>query len=399
MKKMTIQRVLFMLVVASNTLFAQAQAYEYNCEKRSDGSWYCQMKNLVQYSDDIGVSVFIDCKKDHTAEIVLQAIDLNEPNLIIGKGKTGTVKLYLSNGEVLTSSEARGPFPYLFYIGAQSFTSNKVTVDKSNDGKYAMKQLRRYNIIKISVQGIEFSTPKFRSAATIDAMCKTLISKTGDQGQYGSSLSGVSTSSTRPSTTTRPNTATRPNAPTAKPSTTVRNNNTARATASLINVPALPKQMTEMQMIMHPFGVLTDNLKDYTQEQVMRDLRKLFGEKITLIKDGHITIFKEWCDGYNMSYKGVVPYKSSCTFFKDDGGLKSYSYDMYYSREKYTKEQSIQIAKNFVKKLQENNIPMVEDEKYYYQAEGKYRGRKIRIYEDYMDCNYWTIIILVWVKD
>ena len=59
MKKITIQRVLFMLVVASNTLFAQAQAYEYNCEQRSDGGWYCDMKSLVQYTDDKGVSVFI----------------------------------------------------------------------------------------------------------------------------------------------------------------------------------------------------------------------------------------------------------------------------------------------------------------------------------------------------
>lgn len=65
-----------------------------------------------------------------------------------------------------------------------------------------MRQLRKYNIIKFSVNGKITSTPNFRSAATIDAMCKTLISKTGDQGQYGS----INTSSKSPATSSSTNT-------------------------------------------------------------------------------------------------------------------------------------------------------------------------------------------------
>ena len=67
---------------------------------------------------------------------------------------------------------------------------------------YVMKQLRKFNITKISINGKIVSTPNFRSAATIDAMCKTLISKTGDQGQYGS----TNTSSTSPGASSSTNT-------------------------------------------------------------------------------------------------------------------------------------------------------------------------------------------------
>lgn len=51
-----------------------------------------------------------------------------------------------------------------------------------------MSLLRTYDIIAITIEGITIKTPGLRSADTFDAMCKTLVSKTGDQGQYGKRL-------------------------------------------------------------------------------------------------------------------------------------------------------------------------------------------------------------------
>ena len=115
---------------------------------------------------------------------------------LVKENEDYTLKLYLSNGEILTS-ETRGNGIWLT-CGTHSLKSNKGKNDEN--GSYVMKQLRKYNITKISVNGHEFTTPNFRSAATIDAMCKKLITKTGDQGQYGGSTS-VSSSKTTSSST------------------------------------------------------------------------------------------------------------------------------------------------------------------------------------------------------
>lgn len=63
-----------------------------------------------------------------------------------------------------------------------------------------MSRLRKVNIVKISVNGKNLATPNFRSAATIDAMCKKLITKTGDQGQYGTAPTGSSATSKKTTT-------------------------------------------------------------------------------------------------------------------------------------------------------------------------------------------------------
>ena len=124
---------------------------------------------------------------------------------------------------------------------------------------------------------------------------------------------------------------------------------------SLINVPALPKEMTEIQMVMHPFGVLTDNLDGYTQQQVAKDLTTLFTDNVTTYESSLVSINHLNDKGYDMSYMGYIP---SCHCYFAEGKLKSYNYTIYFNKESYTLEETISIAKRFVEELQVNGIPL-----------------------------------------
>lgn len=106
-----------------------------------------------------------------------------------------TIKFQLSNGEVFeTNNPERTGELYWFGANSISFKSNKTLKQNTFEaGSYFIGQLRKYNITKISIldkanHRVELATNGFRSAVTIDAMCKTLMAKTGDQGQYGSIL-------------------------------------------------------------------------------------------------------------------------------------------------------------------------------------------------------------------
>lgn len=125
---------------------------------------------------------------------------------------------------------------------------------------------------------------------------------------------------------------------------------TNKATSSsLINVPALPKEMTEMQMVMHPFGVLTDNLEGYTQEKVAKDLTTLFTDNVSTYETTLVTVTNQNNKGYDMSYKGYPA--SSCYCYFSDGKLESYCFSFHFLKDKFSPEQAISIAKAFISKL------------------------------------------------
>ena len=127
-----------------------------------------------------------------------------------------TIKFQLSNGEVFeTNNPERTGKLYWFGANSISFKSNKTLKQNTFEaGSYFIGQLRKYNITKISIldkanHRVELATNGFRSAITIDAMCKTLMAKTGDQGQYGSRSSASSTSK-RPENSAPNNNNTKP---------------------------------------------------------------------------------------------------------------------------------------------------------------------------------------------
>ena len=124
------------------------------------------------------------------------------------------------------------------------------------------------------------------------------------------------------------------------------------STSSLINVPALPKEMTEMQMIMHPFGVLTDKLEGYTQEQVAQDLTKLFTDNVSTYETSLVTVTNLNNKGYDMSYKGYPA--SNCYCYFSDGKLESYSFSFHFLKDEFSLEHAISIAKAFISKLEDS---------------------------------------------
>jgi len=176
-----------LLCLISHVCFAQA--YEYGCMKHDGEIYECLMTK--SYGQD---KLMFSLSSKSNLNTVFSITGLSFLTYLT-KEKENILKLFLSNGEILTGKYSVEEATLWFRIGTHNFLSNKVNISVENKRMaYVMKQLRKFNITKISINGKIVSTPNFRSAATIDAMCKTLISKTGDQGQYGS----TNTSSTSP---------------------------------------------------------------------------------------------------------------------------------------------------------------------------------------------------------
>ncbi len=128
-----------------------------------------------------------------------------------------SIQIKLSNGDILNCKDVQKQNSLLTIMYLLPVTIIDKNTDKDEDGYYIMSLLRTYNIVSLTIGETTINTPNMRSADTFDAMCKTLISKTGDQGQYGKRLTGGSTTSQKPQTpsTSKPSTnRTQQNTPT-----------------------------------------------------------------------------------------------------------------------------------------------------------------------------------------
>ena len=194
MKKALIKRVFLLLFLTANVMSSYAQAYDFKVNE-SQGGWECDL--MVPGLPEGKILRFqLFGKRNSTCIFSLILSDANANyymGYLIEKGKEGTIKFHLSNGEILSTAKGHGGGLWN-HVGSQNLISSKTNTSTYN-GSYAMQQLRKYNITKISVNGKEFTTPGFRSAAMIDAMCRKLIAKTGDQGQYGSGSTTQSSTS------------------------------------------------------------------------------------------------------------------------------------------------------------------------------------------------------------
>lgn len=373
MKKTIIQRIVFLLVFAANVLLANAQAYEFECEYIDKiDAWYCHLGNMIKISDKKHLLLQVVNQYNHSCIVRFILFDYGPSSnkYYIETNKTGTLKLYLSNGEILTTTKAGGARLWI-ETGAQNFMSSKQNINNDTGG-YAIQQLRKYNITKISLDGKVFTTPGFRSASTIDAMCKTLMTKTGDQGQYGTST-------------------TKNALPTTK-------NNTTTTTTSLISKPAVTKRMTEMQMVMYPFGVLTKNKGTYTNQQVRTELTAMFKDNV-IVMDSMALVSRGDGEGYDYSYKGGYPV---CTGFFNDVKLSSWSYYFDLDKASYTQSTVITAARDFMEQLRNNNFQFVggipsDDELYNSKLRGF--GREVEIIVKKTSGDSWRLIVSVGYKN
>ena len=203
MKKTFLKRGIFVFFLLLQMAQGRAQAYEFTCEKMGDDFWFCYGNiNIKENVTRIGIG--------STEMLVIVSFRLG----LIASGhfykevganaENVNIKLFLTNGEIFTTikgaaKNANGAITDIF-IPCYLLKSNKTTfTDNAQTALYCISQLRKNNITKIAVNGHEYTIPKSRSAATIDAMCKKLITKTGDQGQYGGNTSTSSSSATNSS--------------------------------------------------------------------------------------------------------------------------------------------------------------------------------------------------------
>lgn len=229
-------------------------------------------------------------------------------------------QIYLSNGEVFTTKSLERAGEVWWFAGdCSSFTSNRKKLsDVLSRCSYFMSQLRKYDIQKISVGDgtpdhlMTLMTPGFRSAATTDAMCKALIAKTGDQGQYGTFATKMSSS----------------------------NSQGSYSSSATINI------LTFHQLICCLFGVVPDNTAN--RKITFSDLKTIMSNYPQLnieYKKEHAVVKK------GMLYKGV-PITEYEAFFPKNLNLLNYSVSFFYDSY-YTSNHKAEATKQFSSLLNE----------------------------------------------
>ena len=203
MKKTILLRALFLLALVAGALSTHAQAYEYECVKNNSASesWIAQIYWLEEIEVQKDVILFFDIIgfPDYW-KMRWKIVDRRSSSKNTGKDEVNeksTIDLFLTNGQHITfknlysySEYSHGERRIDYYMNDYEILLNNKTFlnNKYQLPGYAMALLRSYNITKMVFNGVSILTPKFRSADTFDAMCKSLISKTGEYGQYGTSL-------------------------------------------------------------------------------------------------------------------------------------------------------------------------------------------------------------------
>ena len=177
-----IQRSFFFFLMSIISVYSYSQAYEYTCKYNEHiQKWQCVAGNKVGNNKEY-ISFSISGHSQYVCNMNFVVFSLTKDN-----SNQGLFEIYLSNGEILSTYVNEVSLMIGFNV-AKIKSKNNPSVDITDNGNYAMYQLRHFDITKLKFAGRIFETPNFHSAATIDAMCKSLISKTGDRGQYGSSL-------------------------------------------------------------------------------------------------------------------------------------------------------------------------------------------------------------------
>ncbi|MBR1593950.1 MAG: hypothetical protein IJ659_04170 [Alloprevotella sp.] len=358
------------LLFAAVLLFAaqpvSAQAYGIELTNQTT-HWEAKTSEVVKFKADKGVSFRAISRNEYTVILSFYLYDLsaNGTKLLAididpkGSGDVkGTVQLHLSNGEVLTSNEASS-LSLSIYVGAQTLRGTK-NPNLRNNGGDAMALLRRYDITQIVVNGRVFTTPGFRSAATYDAMCRSLMAKTGDQGQYGTAAVSQPAQSAAVSQPAAPN-----RAPVQMPVVT-------------------SKRMTLRQMLQRPFGVFPENCWEITFADAEENLRNYPGWTTDVYRDAtNASITLSFTKGYDMTLGGDIPATASC--FWQNGRLKTFSYTFQLNKDVYDRQAAVRFAQTLERDIVNSEHvsfvgkPDFLPTYYFYLSEAAYSGRVITI--------------------
>jgi len=186
----------------ASTCCAMAQAYSYELKTSESGnSWYCRA--TANFTDTKSLIFDVTAQVNKTLVLSLAPSVFDDTNLTttlmyVSKDENVSISIRLENGEELSTSQGKKGSISWVHLGTQMLKSNRRTFADSNDAsRYAVQQLRTHNITQIRFNGITMLTPAFRSAATIDAMCRDLQAKTGNQSQYSFTDRNSSGSSSR----------------------------------------------------------------------------------------------------------------------------------------------------------------------------------------------------------
>lgn len=215
------KKILLLLVLAfARGVYAQKYDFE-TSEDRNEVE--CKTKDFITLgnnSPDINISVTDIKNRDKfgiNATIILYKHG-KESNVVTSLTKLTEelpkdermlekpIKLYLSNGDVLSTSDyiyisavqgayidranriANGDkhslinFPLKFVnLLSKNHPRQKLTIENH---QIICQQLRTYDIVKIEVDGVSFDVRGLRSAATFDAMFNALAQKTGKGHDY-----------------------------------------------------------------------------------------------------------------------------------------------------------------------------------------------------------------------
>lgn len=299
------------LIFVSYTAYAQVYNFEYDstddvhlCTTKDDFCSYLSENFLLLPCTYNFTLRAVDAKTSldllfHLSELIVL---LAESEISEVMTNNLLIQIKLSNGDMLRSNTQNSILGRkLVFISSGSLTvNNKILND---NGYYVMSLLRTYDIVDFTVNGASVKAPEIHTADTFDAMCKTLISKIGDKGQYGKRLTGGNQTTTQ-QTPSKPTTST---SSTNKEQTTKQNNN-------LFNETTIPS-INIVNYIKYPFGIKELNAKHNTKSAFISAMKK-YHPKIKKSKsegyDGYF--YGDYKNPLYLTYKGKVMDAAGATF-------------------------------------------------------------------------------------
>ena len=382
MKRM-LKRDLMLTLLLVYALFVNAQAYEFSCKEREKipGIYDC-MTGSIEIQKDVRIMMAMYSSKGKTCGLDFSIVD----NRKVGKQfeidtkESAVIKLFLSNGDIFTDTQCAKQIMW-YYTAPPRYTCNKRNFSNHMDAnQYVMNKLRMYNIIKLSIDGKVVSTQSFRSAATIDAMCKKLIQYTGDQGQYGSRTANNTTSPNNNSTSSRPNPTTRQNST----STQTRPNTNSNAVNSYISEAKrlfAQKEMDVVRMAKYPLGFISPNTRTRAEVKKQTDACGVSYNVSSFTN----TLFDS--NGYDLKWHGKSPLDVVITI--EDSYWDKWEYTFIYK----TNEEGLMRAKEIESTLSSQmglnwSSPKGNSSKFYYR-ECEQNGIKYVVdYSEYNSTSY-----------
>jgi hypothetical protein len=163
--------------------------------------------------------------------------------------------------------------------------------------------------------------------------------------------------------------------------------------------PDVKKEMTELQMVMYPFGMLTKNRSVYTNQQVKKELTALFKDNV-MVEDSMAVVTPGDVNGYDYSYNDSYPY---CIGYFQGVRLSSWSYFFDFDKANYSQKIVMAMAVRFVNLLEKNDISLIENgpndfSPYYARLRGGGREIEVQVNDGSGGDSWRLIVSSKWVK-